>query len=456
MIILISDLHLMDGTAGRHHVESELFRDTFIELARQANAALNHLNTDDMSIKIVLLGDIFDVIRTERWFQEKVGSEIIEVPLSDRPWGNTANKKTEAVAYDILSNIMKENKEIISILSGREWKELGFPKRPEIVYIPGNHDRLCSVYPALRKRVINELNLQGLSSKNDQFPTYFLDEQHGVFARHGHEWDPFNFEGDHKNLKSYMQTPIGDVIAAEIASKLPIVVGKRLRELSLSEKDINQICNNFRNLFDVRPISAIIPWLSYQVKRYEEFGDLVQDAINSAFRQVGEEFMEIPFVKEWIKKHDRFWHPLDNGDKVQLIGTLLRTFDISNSVWKLQLFDKWDTVKEFVHESKYLAGAKEDLEYLPEKYQYVLYGHTHDPYKKTIGIVKEKNRAKQKERVYLNTGTWRPKYHQALKENGFSKWNNLTYTIIYKPGEMFAGTPVKTPLFELWTGTINN
>ncbi|ESU33867.1 hypothetical protein G3A_04295 [Bacillus sp. 17376] len=454
MIILISDLHLMDGTAGKHQLETEVFRDTFIELAQQATAAVKHLNENEQDIKIVLLGDIFDVIRSERWFLENSKNKIVEVPLSDRPWGGSGNEKTELIAVDILKNIIKVNKEIISILSGRDWQRLGFPKKPEIIYIPGNHDRLCNVYPSMRRLVIDELDLQNLSYK-DKFPNYLLNEQHGLLARHGHEWDPFNFEGDHQNPQSYMAIPIGDVIAAEIASKLPVVVGMKLKEINLPEADINQISDNFRNLFDVRPMSAIIPWLSFQVKRYEQYGKVVQDAINSAFRQVGDEFMKIPFVKDWIKKHDRFWHPLDNGNKVQIMGTLLRTFDITNSAWKLKLFDKFDIVKELWIDDKYLRGAKQDLEAMPKTIQYVLYGHTHSPLKRTVEIIKEKNKSKQKERVYLNTGTWRPSYHQSFKENGFSKWKNLTYTIIYKPGEMFAGTPVKLPVFELWTGTIN-
>nr|WP_251009604.1 MULTISPECIES: metallophosphoesterase [unclassified Bacillus (in: firmicutes)] len=455
MIILISDLHLMDGTAGRHQLDAEVFMDTFVELARQATAAVKHLNEKDQDIKIVLLGDIFDVIRTERWFLEKSKNKIVEVPLSDRPWGGPEDEKTEIIAVDILKNIMKTNREIVSILSGRAWQSMGFPKKPDIVYIPGNHDRLCNVYPSMRRLVIDELDLQDLSYI-DKFPNYYLNEQHGILARHGHEWDPFNFEGDHQNPQSYMAIPIGDVIASEIASKLPVLVGTKLKDINLPEEDINQICDNFRNLFDVRPMSAIIPWLSFQVKRYEQYGRLVQDAINSAFRQVGDEFMEIPFVKGWIKEHDRFWHPLDNGDKVQLLGTLLRTFDITNSEWKLKLVDKFNIIKELWTDDKYLKGAKKDFEALPKTFQYVLYGHTHNPFKGTVEIIKEKNKSKQKERVYLNTGTWRPRYHHSIKENGFSKWNNLTYTIIYKPGEMFAGIPVKHPVFEHWTGTINN
>ena len=453
MIIFISDLHLMDGTAGKHQLETEIFRDTFMELARQTQTSVTHLRADKQDIKIVLLGDIFDVIRTERWFLNKSGNRMAEVNPEDRPWGNSG-EKTEIIALEILDHIIKENKEIISILSGKEWRQLGFPKRPEIIYIPGNHDRLCNVYPSMRKRVTEILELDALLSTR-YFPNIYKNEQHGVFARHGHEWDLFNFEGDYRSENAYRDIPIGDVIAAEVASKLPIKVGNKLREIGFPEKDLNQICNNFRNLFDVRPVSAIIPWLTFQVKRYEKYGKVVQEQINAAFRQVGEEFMDIQFVKDWIKKHDRFWHPLDEADQIQLLGTLLKTFDVANSEWKLKLFDKWENVKELWTDEKYLAGAKKDFTSLSNRFQYVLYGHTHDPYRKSIDIIKGKHKNDQKERVYINTGTWRPSYQQAVSEKGFSKWNNLTFTIIYKPGEIFAGKLVDSPVFEIWTGAMN-
>lgn len=440
----------MDGTAGRHQLDLGIFRDTYMELGRQTMAAVQHLSPEEQEIKIVLLGDIFDVVRTEKWFIDRSKDKAAEIDLLYRPWGGSSIQ-TEKIANEILKQIIKVNHEIISILSGKEWEDLSFPRRPEIIYIPGNHDRLCNVYPSMRKRVIDALELNGISEA-DTFPNVYKNELHGVFARHGHEWDPFNFEGDFRNPLSYWDSPIGDVIAAEIASKLPIVVGAKLKDTNLPEEDINQICDNFRNLFDVRPVSAIIPWLSFQVKRYERYGTIVQDAINSAFRQVGEEFMDIPFVKNWIKKHDHFLHPLDIGDQVQLLGTVLKTFNITNFDWKLKLFDKWGTIKELFVDDKYLKGAKQDLESLPEAFQYVLYGHTHDPLKKTIDIIKKKD--KQIERTYINTGTWRPRYHQSLKENGFSKWNNLTFTIIYKPGEIFAGKKVVSPAVEIWTGAM--
>ena len=62
MIIVVSDLHLMDGSAGAHHVDAGVFRSTFTDLAAHAREA------QARDIKLVFLGDVFDLIRSERWF----------------------------------------------------------------------------------------------------------------------------------------------------------------------------------------------------------------------------------------------------------------------------------------------------------------------------------------------------------------------------------------------------
>ena len=63
MIIVVSDLHLMDGSAGAHYVDAGVFRSTFTDLAAHAREA------GARDLKLVFLGDLFDVIRTERWFE---------------------------------------------------------------------------------------------------------------------------------------------------------------------------------------------------------------------------------------------------------------------------------------------------------------------------------------------------------------------------------------------------
>ena len=48
---------------------------------------------------------------------------------------------------------MAQNRPVFDLLSGSLASSCGFPVEPERVYVPGNHDRLCNLYPSLRERV---------------------------------------------------------------------------------------------------------------------------------------------------------------------------------------------------------------------------------------------------------------------------------------------------------------
>ena len=64
MLAFISDLNFVDGTAGKHNLPSRAFDYFFDDLEAIANKATNQIK----EIKIVMLGDIFDLLRTEAWF----------------------------------------------------------------------------------------------------------------------------------------------------------------------------------------------------------------------------------------------------------------------------------------------------------------------------------------------------------------------------------------------------
>jgi hypothetical protein len=69
--------------------------------------------------------------------------------------------------------------------------------------------------------------------------------------------------------------------------------------------------------------------------------------------------------------------------------------------------------------------------------------------------------------MYMNTGTWRSGYELALRGTSFASWKNLTYTIVYRPGETVSrkevpGNPAAGravlgyPTFETWTGGLKD
>ena len=149
MLVFISDLHFVDGTAGEHNVPVDGFRMFFETLASKVDW-LSKQNRMIEEIKIVFLGDIFDLLRTEMWFKfEK----------NERPWGNDA-EKIEAHAKTIFDALVRKNKATFDLLKGDLKNSFGFPVEPQRIYIPGNHDRLCNKYESLRNKVCKCLGIE--------------------------------------------------------------------------------------------------------------------------------------------------------------------------------------------------------------------------------------------------------------------------------------------------------
>ncbi|MCX6088791.1 MAG: metallophosphoesterase, partial [Candidatus Atribacteria bacterium] len=199
MLVFISDLHFVDETAGKHNIPTEAFRIFFQDIA--GNVERYKKNSREINeIKIVFLGDVFDLLRTEMWFG---------YPVDERPWG-TNESKIEAHAETIFDTIISKNRATFDLLKGNLKKEFGFPFEPERIYIPGNHDRLCNKYPKLKDKIRKEL---GITKTADRFEHFFQDVNYGVFARHGHEFDKINYEGSLTySYEDYMRVPIGDPI----------------------------------------------------------------------------------------------------------------------------------------------------------------------------------------------------------------------------------------------------
>ena len=89
MLVFISDLHFADGTAGEHNIRPKAFEYFFQDLIGIAEDERNAIK----EIKLVFLGDIFDLLRTWDWFKH---------PPSERPWrtknNNPAKEKQEEAA----------------------------------------------------------------------------------------------------------------------------------------------------------------------------------------------------------------------------------------------------------------------------------------------------------------------------------------------------------------------
>jgi len=438
MLILLSDLHFMDGTAGVDNLNTRVFEALLRDMADRARDAAA------TEVKIALLGDIFDLVRTERWF---------EVDADQRPWGSDPS---EEAAIEVFDAIVKRNATTFEILSSSLTDNFGFPVDPEWIYVPGNHDRLCNVYPSLRRKV---RDLLGMEAGDGMFPKVLLEPDYGVYARHGHEFDPYNYEGEPvfgglgvgaEENKAYMEMPIGDVIAAEFASRLPVLVRHNSAEMGRRGESL---ATKFRELFDVRPLAAIVDWLEVQQARQPV---ALEEVINTSMRECAEDFGEIPFVRDWINRHDDWRNPFDDADKLQLLFMMLRQINFTNMSSALSLARGGAES----HEKHYPEMARQDFTHLDanpdlrDRILYVVYGHTHTPDQRAVGVVGEG--VKERPRVYLNTGTWRPSHRYALDDSGFATWNNVTMTYVLKAGEVRAdGRSLGYPSFETWSAAFS-
>ncbi len=428
MLVFISDLHFMDETAGQHNIPAKAFK----KFLKNIKVHSDNTKNKNKEVKIVFLGDIFDLLRSEEWFKENE---------EDRPWGNdTENMRKRAKI--ILEKIAEKNKDTFNLFSKQALENTFKDINVNTIYIPGNHDRLCWMIDELKEKVIG---LLGLKTNNNNFKHYFSDNEHGAYGIHGHIFDKFNYEGgpSYTNL-DYRLVPIGDPITTEILTKIPYKLIKNIElKNTLSVEEKNRLKYNFQEIGNIRPYCATLKWLLFQVKENIALKEIIEDTID----EVMGEFNDLKFVKKWYKHHDKWYHPFDTADMIQACIFCFEKFRIFS-------FEKLSGIIDYAISK---IGGQNDIEgaiklfySLSENIQYVVMGHTHFPLQQSLFLDKQDN-GKIRESIYLNTGTWIKNYYECRGGNGFIGWKNINYVIVYTSKEK--PNKFNLPVFETWQGT---
>jgi UDP-2,3-diacylglucosamine pyrophosphatase LpxH len=423
MLVFISDLHFIDETAGEHNIPAKAFKGAFEDICKSCDRP--------EEVKIVFLGDVFDLLRTTYW---------LTVPQAERPWG-TDMSAVDRHANKIMDDILRINSDTFEI-----FRDLTMECGVEKIYIPGNHDRLCNLFDSLRGKVRSSL---GLPAGTAPFAHFYDDLQYGnkygVLARHGHEFDQWNYEGTtHYTDSDYAQVPIGDPITTELVAALPDTIMKYVKQMSppLQPAQLKALERNLQEIDNVRPISAVLHWLFYQVQENQE----IRDEIDKAVREIAENFDNLDMVKKWYKRH-RTLNPFasDSSDMLQTAIELFKRFNIGSAETLVTLFDKIFGPSDKAEPGKTdeaLIKAGQDFLTHTSDYKYVAMGHTHNALEAPIRVTSTGT-----DQVYFNTGTWRKKYTQGIS-NGFIGTKYLTYTMFYTEKEN------GDQCFETWTGSL--
>jgi UDP-2,3-diacylglucosamine pyrophosphatase LpxH len=397
MLIFVSDLHLADSPQNSVADVAAL-----VKRVRELVADATSKGTD--GIILVLLGDIFELLKSERWVSNGV-----------RPWDQTSlahattvNSIFEAV-WDCNKNFFSGLEELRS-----EYKNLRF------TYVPGNHDRVLNTEmgATARRTFRRVLSVQG--NDVETFLDTFADTRHKVIAKHGHQWDPQNRYTDRG-------VAVGDAVVIELLVKLPSLIRTRLH-LAVDDP----LYQAMLEIDNVRPQSprSMAQWLISHLGRLNPNAySNPQKVLEECFREVVREFQALRSEIEFESFDTASW-----WEKF-LQGAASKCLELFGVVaTSLALPDGGESVgpySDFASSDLRAAAAEAD-------YRYMLCGHTHIPEIAPLGP----SGKSVSPLMYLNTGAWR-RVHRPTKSRdqpwAFASWNESCLVTICNPDEQRRG-----------------
>lgn len=453
MLVIISDLHLGDGTTANSISPSafHLFANRLREIAYFASFRKDGKYRPIDRMDIVMLGDVLDPIHSTTWLDTQPGAVNFVRPWTEFTSPFFASKLAQAT-QDII-NLNKESLEILRRCASGESiilppansrgkpdmdsKERFFPK-VGLHYTVGNHDWYYHLkgkaFDEIRANIINTI---GLSNAIDCFPfeleessaLYETFKRYRVFARHGDCYDKFNFNSelgrDHGTL--------GDIFAMEVLNRFPVEVQRRF-----GDQLPKPIIDSLRRITNVRPALATSLWISGQIKRHA--GSVALEAeLKKVWDDICDEFLQNPFVREQDKAFK-----FDMVDALELVIKISKrtSFETLNDIVI------WVRNKMSEKELSFAEHALNEPAFLNDTAKYIVYGHTH--HHEIISLDTNGRPPYEQSQLYINSGTWHSYFDLAIKspdEQKFVPYQTLTYLAFYKDDER------EGRQFETWSGT---
>ena len=485
MLVIVSDFHFSDGTAvpANWNVNSRAIELLLRDVYRQA------VRKEIKELYLVLLGDMFDTLRSELW---------LDAPLGDRPWGDARavevgyelSLATRLLARQITQRIIDQNRVALDLLAGRAAAP-GGEVDPELVpppglavhrvFIPGNHDRLYLCDPEVRRLTRAALTLmdEDAAAAAGIFAHHLLMPRYGLLARQGHEYDAWNFERHHVvrrpaditgglTTADYQPVPIGDPITTELVVGFCHRIRKMLRDSGgFSPQQVARIVERIQRIEDVRPTVAAFHWIFYETELLTQSDGteakqlslspaqqtLLREIMGTALRDLSLEFAAMPFFQAWSEQHNRLGCSVPEQIRVMLFtlrhtapGTVARLLGMGEKLgallWPLDAVSQGAS-RETQLSSGYHGGMR-----------FIVYGHTHEPLERALPRRRKEGGDLHFADLYLNSGTWRDRVFAASDGMDFARWRSATYIILYTEDENQPSSGPRRigPAFDSWTG----
>jgi UDP-2,3-diacylglucosamine pyrophosphatase LpxH len=453
MLVVFSDTHISDGSTARN-VHASAFSLLCDEIVAAADAK------GAIEIHVVLLGDIFDLVRTDWWHRKTT--------MAERPWGgdldpatamNKDSARNEAQFSAVLADILAtpEAKALLDMLNGlSDRTEKKLPTY--VTYVIGNHDRVFNNFPSLQQPVIQALT----GVKQVTFTNVFRSPEYGVLGRHGHEWDE-NCHGwsfynkvlrgkkpavDRFSPEAYKVMAIGEVVTAELMSGL--VHYARAAQPS-NTPAYTDFLDAFKDINNIRPMLDVFPWMEWfardQLASYK-------GALFEAMKKSLDGVLASSVARRWDELVTDLLLKGDLTDRLTLLRKRILGSSFDQFRARVDALTKLQDLADKVTPDKddYQAGADQEKEWAkwgadpPGPIQFVLYGHTHRAKHVTFEASRD-----QRVRMYLNTGTLLPLIQRATGD-GFSTALQMTMAFFYRTEEDKDKRADAGPTLDLWNG----
>ena len=443
MLVLVSDLHVSDTTTASN-VNPEaiaLLASSILEMASRRGAREIHL---------VLLGDIFDLVRTDYWHRHSI-------PMQHRPWGGTLDRQTamntradlvEQQFSEVLAGVLATN------LAGELARRLAAiaERAPlTVTYVIGNHERVLWNFPSLRHQISAAI------PQIDRFAAALESEEYGVLARHGHEWDEHTHgwallrtvlgggsTTGRFDEAAYRVMAIGEVVTAELMGGLI----HHARALGATTSVVDQLkeVNNRRPMLDV---FAWLEWLG-SAKGLRD-----REILHRALGEALGGLLESDLARLWDRLAPDTLVSGDLVDRLQQAKAVLLGPDFGAFEGRVEGFKKLQRLFPFLSPAadRLMEGAAEEEVFTgaplsaEQKIQRVIYGHTHrarhDYFAADPGGAA---------RMYINTGTFLPLIQRALDRRSFVNSIQMTMVYVYRHDEDTEHKRPNTSSVDIWNG----